>query len=212
MTATISNEDLVGDNQEIELVHYYKLRDFGQLLSAANIVEQEQWELKIPKAEENLFGGTFRVRKERGRGETEWQYTATTKTVVPGKPGKEEKTREIDESFFNTFNTRGAFPPATVPLNSSSLIHQSQVNNKVNNNHPHIDCFFSSNSVGSFPSPLPSPATSIASTTSSTSSSHFSFSSYGSVAVLSCSINHRFSAFIFVFVHINQFVQIYVIT
>ena len=103
MTATISNEDLVGDNQEIELVHYYKLRDFGQLLSAANIVEQEQWELKIPKAEENLFGGTFRVRKERGRGETDWHYSATTKTVVPGKPGKEEKTREIDESFFNTF-------------------------------------------------------------------------------------------------------------
>ena len=39
-----------------------------------------------------------------------------------------------------------------------------------------------------------------------------SFSSYGSVAVLSRRINHRFSAFIFVFVHINQFVQIYVIT
>lgn len=133
MTATISNEDLTGDNQEIELVHYYKLRDFGQLLAAAEIVEQEQWELKIPKTEGNLFAGTFRVRKERGRGEPNWFYTATTKTVVPGKAGKEEKTREIDESFFNTIKgmaTKGMYKlRCTFPIPGTANTWPAGTNN-----------------------------------------------------------------------------------
>lgn len=133
MTATISNEDLTGDNQEIELVHYYKLRDFGQLLAAAEIVEQEQWELKIPKTEGNLFAGTFRVRKERGRGEPNWFYTATTKTVVPGKAGKEEKTREIDESFFNTIKgmaTKGMYKlRCTFPIPGTANTWPANTNN-----------------------------------------------------------------------------------
>lgn len=48
---------------EKELVYHAILEDMSVLNNAAKIEKQEQWEIKIPKTENNLYGGRLRVRK-----------------------------------------------------------------------------------------------------------------------------------------------------
>ena len=48
---------------ERELVYHAILKDMSVLQNAAKIETQEQWEIKVPKTEKNLYGGRLRVRK-----------------------------------------------------------------------------------------------------------------------------------------------------
>ena len=101
----LSLEDQTGNAREIEFVSYYRLTDFGQLLKAVEMIEQEQWELKLAKSEQNLAQGSIRVRREQSRDGQNVRFYETLKTVVPGSAGRDELTREIDESYFNAFKS-----------------------------------------------------------------------------------------------------------
>ena len=101
----LSMEDQTGNTREIEFVSYYRLTDFGQLLKAVEMIEQEQWELKLAKSEQNLAQGSIRVRREQSRDGQNVRFYETLKTVVPGAIGRNELTREIDEAYFNAFKS-----------------------------------------------------------------------------------------------------------
>ena len=101
----LSLEDQTGNAREIEFVSYYRLTNFGQLLKAVEMIEQEQWELKLAKSEQNLAQGSIRVRREQSRDGQNVRFYETLKTVVPGSAGRDELTREIDESYFNAFKS-----------------------------------------------------------------------------------------------------------
>lgn len=73
-------------NKEIEHVFYGRITDFSVLERATgDIEEHEQWELKIPKTNENATRGGIRIRRTYivgGRGTD--QYVLTTKTYPDG--------------------------------------------------------------------------------------------------------------------------------
>lgn len=67
--------------KEIELVFYAKVLDKLELQNATRSEHQEQWELKIPKEENNAGNGQIRIRKTEKKGEQP-EFVLTTKVQV----------------------------------------------------------------------------------------------------------------------------------
>jgi len=85
---------------EIERVFYARLLDTKTLSNAQSHEDQEQWEIKIPKTDENAAAGRMRVRKityADGRVE----FIRTTKMMLDGVPSEVEFPSSEDE--FNMF-------------------------------------------------------------------------------------------------------------
>jgi hypothetical protein len=64
---------------EVEHVIYGRLLDLGQLARASHMEKQEQWEVKVPKTNDNATRGTIRVRKTMIEGSPD-EYTLCGKT------------------------------------------------------------------------------------------------------------------------------------
>jgi CYTH domain-containing protein len=84
---------------EKEYVLYAKIENADILKSASNSIEQEQWEVKIPKVFENASGGRIRIRKTVK--ENNVSYIQTTKTKVD--TGEMEVELLTTEDAFNQF-------------------------------------------------------------------------------------------------------------
>lgn len=69
--------------KEIEHVFYGRLIDIEELKKAASVESQEQWEIRIPKTEENANSGSIRIRKTTV-GDAEPEYILTTKVSAGG--------------------------------------------------------------------------------------------------------------------------------
>lgn len=69
-------EDGSGKAQiETEFVAYGKLDDLQQLLKAATVEHQDQWEIRLPKTDRNAAGGRMRVRKTmNAQGEIAYRF------------------------------------------------------------------------------------------------------------------------------------------
>lgn len=94
-------EDNVKGVSEIEreFVIYAELLDKSQLNKSSQLLEQEQWNLFIPKTEKNAAQGGVRIRKETTNGVT--NYLLTTKVKVGDD--KQECTVPTTEDNFKQF-------------------------------------------------------------------------------------------------------------
>lgn len=89
---------------EIEHVFYARLTDPSQLDLAKSKESQEQWEIKIPKTDENAAQGRMRVRKIVIPGHADPQYVFTTKlTYGVGKSKEVSLPTTVDQ--FEAFKT-----------------------------------------------------------------------------------------------------------
>lgn len=105
--AHISMEEVADGKifKEKEHVIYGRLTDLTQLESAASKESQEQWEIKIPKTEQNASQGSIRIRKTDKEG-AESEYTMCTKTPTPDQgpqAGKNEVPIPTTEPNFIQF-------------------------------------------------------------------------------------------------------------
>jgi len=66
--------------KEIEYVFYGRIVDFEELKNAQRSEEHEQWEIKIPRTDNNAVGGRMRVRKVVKHDPANPEYQLTTKT------------------------------------------------------------------------------------------------------------------------------------
>jgi len=105
LSKVLSVEDNAPVNQEIEHVSYYRLTDLGQLLTAARMIEQEQWEIKVPKTELNKYAASVRVRREERRDGCNREFTLTIKLQIPGKAGRLEVNERINDVTFDAFKS-----------------------------------------------------------------------------------------------------------
>jgi len=87
---------------EREHVFYGYLKDFSQLTKAASKEKQEQWEVKLPKTENNIGSGGIRVRRTEIDGNVE--YTLTAKVRTKDEDAKLEATCVSSEDLFNLFS------------------------------------------------------------------------------------------------------------
>jgi len=102
----LSQEDHAASGQigqEIEYLFFFKLSDLSQLLKAPKIVEQEQYELILPKAEGSTQQGFLRVRSERLKGANDTIYTLTLKVAEDGVRGRKEAPQEISQDFYELY-------------------------------------------------------------------------------------------------------------
>lgn len=106
--AQIALEELGVSKDEKEHVFYVYLNDFEQLAKAAAKEHQDQWDIKIPRTEDNVAGGSIRVRKTThfdspvGKA-TKTVYTQTTKVIVNDKGEKDEYEQEVGSDNFAQF-------------------------------------------------------------------------------------------------------------
>lgn len=90
-------------NQEIEHVFYARLNGNRELFEkAAGREFQEQWEIKVPRTEENKAEGRIRVRHTAKTDGTE-QYVLTTKTAGDGKLARLEVAIPTTKDHFKQF-------------------------------------------------------------------------------------------------------------
>lgn len=84
-------------NDEIEHVFYARLADPSQLENADSREFQEQWEIKVPKTDENAAAGGLRIRKTvTTDGKVEYVLTSkvkvnATKKIEVGVPTTEDQ-------------------------------------------------------------------------------------------------------------------------
>lgn len=88
--------------KEIEYTIYARLVDPTQLGRAKSMEHQEQWEVRIPKTEENAGKGSFRVRKTTIDG-AEPQYTRVTKIAYNKDNDKIEIPLPSNHDEFTAF-------------------------------------------------------------------------------------------------------------
>lgn len=100
---TLSIEDIADGKTHVEREHvfYGYLKDFTQLSKAASKEKQEQWEIKLPKTENNIGSGGVRVRRTEIDGNVE--YTLTAKVRTEDEDAKLEATCQASEDLFNLF-------------------------------------------------------------------------------------------------------------
>jgi len=121
---------------EVEHVVYGRLTDLTQLSRATHMEKQEQWEIKIPKTDENANRGTVRVRKTMVEGKP-IKFTACVKTPA-GDPSNPIKRDEVvipcTEDFFEVLKTmagRGMFKHRYFfPVNSAGEVVPDSVGNQ----------------------------------------------------------------------------------
>lgn len=92
---------------ETEHVLYARCVDFAFLKNAKSMEHQEQWEVKIPKSEQNGGSGRIRIRKTVKAGFPP-EYTQTTKTLDPKTGGNIEVSIPVSEELFNQFRIMSA--------------------------------------------------------------------------------------------------------
>lgn len=68
-------------NRETEYVFYGRMTDMAELEKAASHENHQQWEIKIPKTEDNATEGRFRIRKTTNQEGTD-EYVLTTKNKI----------------------------------------------------------------------------------------------------------------------------------
>lgn len=73
----ISNEDMADSTTrvEMELVYYAKIVDLIFLDKAISQEDQEQWEIKLPKSQDNMSSGRIRIRKTKTPHKTTFVQT-----------------------------------------------------------------------------------------------------------------------------------------
>lgn len=86
---------------EEERVFYAKLLNRDLLAQAKEVEHHEQWEIKIPKTDDNACSGRMRVRKTT-KVNQEPEYVLTTKTKHP-LGGENETGNPSSEDAFNQF-------------------------------------------------------------------------------------------------------------
>lgn len=91
---------------EIEHVFYAKLANRGALTLAREVQHQEQWELKIPKTDDNASSGRMRIRKITTPNQ-EPQYILAIKTKHH-LGGEIEVGNPSSEDAFNQFKAMSA--------------------------------------------------------------------------------------------------------
>jgi hypothetical protein len=69
--------------KEREIVFYGRVLDMEQLKEAHSMEHQEQWEIRIPKTDENALSGRMRIRKTVLQEGQAPEYVFTTKTPTP---------------------------------------------------------------------------------------------------------------------------------
>ena len=89
--------------REIEYMFLYKLSDLAELQQAVRMVEQEQWEIRVPKVEGNRMGGSIRIRAEWTKDNPERVYTQTCKLHDQGGPGRPEREEPSSEGMFEFY-------------------------------------------------------------------------------------------------------------
>jgi len=88
--------------KEIEYEYYCRITDLSQLDNASSKEAHEQWEIKIPKADDNVGEGRIRVRKTTfadGRIE----YVQTTKSILKKDNARIEVPILTTEDGFKQF-------------------------------------------------------------------------------------------------------------
>lgn len=83
--------------REKEYMFFFYLQDPSVLNSLTTKAKQEQWQILIPKSEDNLRGGSIRVRKEVT--DMGVKFTQTYK-LWDDEPGKDEIEYEIPQEVF----------------------------------------------------------------------------------------------------------------
>lgn len=87
---------------EEELTFYASLDSAAPLLKANHIEHQEQWQIKIPKSEDNITGGRMRVRKTTQVSDGEVTYVMTIK--IKSENGEKETPTPISSDYFDQFS------------------------------------------------------------------------------------------------------------
>jgi hypothetical protein len=99
-------------NNETELVFYARLQDRSVLESASVVEDQEQWEIRIFKTDDNALAGRMRNRKTTPvspmPGEAEYVFTSKTKAAR----GETEVANPSSEAAFLQF--KGMAPKGMV--------------------------------------------------------------------------------------------------
>ena len=106
----IATEDNATGKAEIELekVFYAKILDRNLLATAKEIEHHEQWELKIPKTDENSSSGRMRVRKTtKPNAEPEYVLTIKTKHYLGGETEVGNHSSEDAFKQFKAMSARG---------------------------------------------------------------------------------------------------------
>ena len=88
--------------KEIEHVIYARLTDPSQLQKAASSELNEQWEIRVPKTEDNAGEGCLRVRKTHPKGKDPY-YVMTTKVKANADGDKLELPIPSNEDQFKMF-------------------------------------------------------------------------------------------------------------
>lgn len=106
----VSMEDNASGKAEVELekVFYAKLLDRNLLSTAREVEHHEQWEIKIPKTDENGGSGRMRVRKTtKPNAEPEYVLTIKTKHYLGGESEVGNPSSEDAFKQFKLMSPRG---------------------------------------------------------------------------------------------------------
>ncbi len=112
-TGIAMEDDITGKpNQEMELVFYAQLTPAYEevLHHAVHREAHEQWELRVPKSDDNAVAGRFRVRKTSpiGMDKGEVQYVLTSKTKALNGRGEIEVGVASSPAQFEQFRAMSA--------------------------------------------------------------------------------------------------------
>lgn len=107
---SISTEDDSSGKAELEIekVFYAKLLNRSLLSQAREVVHHEQWELKIPKADNNACSGRMRIRKiTKPNQEPEYILAIKTKHFLGGETEVGNPSSEDAFKQFKAMSSRG---------------------------------------------------------------------------------------------------------
>jgi hypothetical protein len=94
--------------KEVEHTLYARIEDFEILKNADEKEHQEQWEIKIPKTDENASKGTCRIRKTVVEAHDP-EFVLTMKTPATDKEGRIEVAIPATEAMFAQFRMLSEF-------------------------------------------------------------------------------------------------------
>lgn len=100
----VSLEEEATGKAHIELEHvlYARITDMSFLDKAKGFEHQEQWQIEIPKTDDNANTGRIRVRKTIPEGQAA-EYVLTSKTKDPRTGGSIEVSTPCTEDVFTQF-------------------------------------------------------------------------------------------------------------